>query len=114
MSPTGTAPYDQDWYAWTQDQAARLRAWPAALRPDGLDIEHLAEEVADMGGSQRRSVRCLLQQIMVHLLRMEFHPAVESRSHWAAEVMNFRSQLDVEFRDSPSLRARREEFATDG
>ena len=37
--------YDSDFYAWTQAQAAALRAkeWKT------LDVESLAEEIADVG-----------------------------------------------------------------
>jgi hypothetical protein len=44
-----TPDYDTDFYAWTQQQAAALRAkdWAA------VDIEHLAEEVDDLGASIR-------------------------------------------------------------
>ncbi|WP_439598051.1 DUF29 domain-containing protein [Falsiroseomonas sp.] len=110
--PDTAIPYEQDWYAWTQDQAARLRAWPEALRPNGLDVVQLAEEVEDMGGSQRRAVQSLLYQLLLHLLKLEFHPAAGSTrgGHWAGEVANFRAQLEIDFRDSPSLRARRQEF----
>jgi hypothetical protein len=36
--------YDTDFYAWTQAQAAAIRAKEVAA----LDIEHLAEEVEDL------------------------------------------------------------------
>jgi hypothetical protein len=111
--PDTASPYEQDWYAWTQDQAARLRAWPEQLRPNGLDVEHLAEEVEDMGGAQRRAIESYLRQIALHLLTIEFHSAAEARSHWKTEVDGFRDSLDLEFRDSPSLRARRQEFFED-
>jgi len=102
--------YEQDWYAWTQDQAARLRAWPEHLRPNGLDVEHLAEEVEDMGGSQRRAVESHLRLIALHLLKLEFHPARENLGHWIGEVAAFRDTLATDLRDSPSLRARCREF----
>ena len=39
--------YDIDFYAWTQEQAAALREH---FRGDNrLDVEHLAEEVEDLG-----------------------------------------------------------------
>jgi hypothetical protein len=98
--------YDRDWYAWTQDQAARLRAWPEHLRPNGLDVEHLAEEVEDLGGSQRRAVESHLRLIALHLLKLEFHPARDSRGHWVGEVAAFRDTIGTELRDSPSLRGR--------
>lgn len=111
--PDDAGLYDRDWYAWTQDQAARLRAWPEHLRPNGLDVEHLAEEVEDLGGSQRRAVESFLELINLHCLKLEFHPALEARQHWMAEIDGFRSGIEREFRHSPSLRARRAEFVAD-
>ena len=103
--------YERDFYAWTQDQAAMLRAWPEQLRPNALDIAHLAEEIEDLGGSQRSAVKSFVFQILVHLLKMRFHPNTASRAHWRDEVGTFRAQLDQILTVSPSLRARRAELA---
>ena len=103
--------YEHDFYAWTQDQAARVRALGA--RNDGLDVENVAEEIESLGKSQRSAVRNLLFQLITHLLKLRFHPDQRSRKHWRGEVMNFRQQLRREFKDSPSLRARRHEIATE-
>jgi len=103
--------YEQDLFAWTQEQAALLRAWPEALRPDALDVAHLAEEIEDLGSSERRAVESFVFQILVHLLKMKFHPNQGSRSHWRDEIDNFRAQLDRILVSSPSLRARRAELA---
>ncbi len=46
--------YDEDIRAWSQHQAAVLRrmaANPAAL-PDDLDLEHVAEEIEEVGNVQ--------------------------------------------------------------
>lgn len=110
MPDTATL-YDSDWYAWTQDQAARLREMPPAMRPNGLDIENLAEEVESMGRAQRRELRSLLTQIYIHLLKFEFHPAREARVHWETEIGTFRIQAELSLRDSPSLRPRLSELA---
>ena len=57
--------YDRDFYSWTQDQAARLRA----LAPhSGLDLENLADEVADLGRSERNKTFHHLVQACTHLL----------------------------------------------
>lgn len=40
--------YEQDFYGWTQEQAALLRAG----RLNDLDIENLIEEVETMGRSE--------------------------------------------------------------
>lgn len=109
--PDTTTLYEQDWYAWTQDQAARLRELGASLRPNGLDIENLAEEVESMGASQRREIRSFLEQIFIHLLKMQFHPAQQARLHWQSEIDAFRSQIEIGLDDSPSLRPRLPELA---
>ncbi|MBX9700886.1 MAG: DUF29 domain-containing protein [Acetobacteraceae bacterium] len=103
--------YERDFYAWTQDQAAALRAWPEGRRPNALDIAHIAEEIEDLGASQRTAAGSLIRQILVHLLKLRFHPDPQPRRHWRLEVTEFRAQLDDIFRASPSLRARRLEVA---
>jgi hypothetical protein len=42
-----TPDYETDFYTWTQAQAAALCAKDVAA----LDLEHLAEEIADLGQS---------------------------------------------------------------
>ncbi len=104
--------YERDFYAWTQDQAARLRAWPEALRPNALDLANLAEEIEDLGKSQRGAIESLMSRIVEHLLKLRCHPDQASRRHWQKEVAAFRDQIDILFRDNPSLRARRAEIAS--
>jgi Domain of unknown function DUF29 len=84
--------YERDFYAWTQDQAATLRTWPERLRPSALDIEHLAEEIEDLGSAQRNAVQSLIYQILLHL-------------------DEFRETLGRYFEQSPPLKARRQELA---
>lgn len=105
--------YERDFYAWTQDQAALLRAWPEALRPNALDLENLAEEIDSLGRSERGAVESLIEQIVLHLLMLRCHPDQTSRRHWQKEIDSFRDQLDRRLRDNPSLRARRAELAAD-
>ncbi|WP_158287553.1 DUF29 domain-containing protein [Falsiroseomonas bella] len=112
MPDTATL-YDTDWYAWTQDQAARLRELPPSQRPNGLDVEHLAEEVEDMGRSERKAAMSLMRNIATHLLKLEFHPDQQPRRHWQREVATWRADLELDFKASPSLRARREELFVD-
>ena len=73
--------YDRDFYAWTQDQAAALRAWPEAMRPNVLDIAHLAEEIEDLGSAQRTAAGSLLRQILIHLPKLRLHPDEQARLH---------------------------------
>jgi hypothetical protein len=45
--PSATADYEQDFYAWTQAQAAKLRSGRLAE----IDVENIAEELESMGNS---------------------------------------------------------------
>jgi len=101
--------YERDFYAWTQDQAARVRALGA--RKDGLDVENVAEEIESLGKSQRSAVRSLLANIIEHLLKLRFHPDQQPRRHWQVELRAFRRKLERELKDSPSLRAHRHALA---
>lgn len=105
--PDTASLYDRDFFAWTQDQAARLRAWPEHLRSNGIDVENLVEEVESLGKSDRRAVESVLGQVAGHLLKLEFHPDRPARRHWMREVNAFRTSLRRLYRDSPSLRAQR-------
>jgi hypothetical protein len=74
--------YDTDFYAWTQDQAEKLRE----VRDNRLDAANLAEEVADLGKSELRAVTSHLESLLVHLLKAAYSPANQPRSGWLNEA----------------------------
>ena len=49
--------YQTDYYAWTRQQAAELRALAARRVDTKLDLENLAEEVESLGRSDLNTVR---------------------------------------------------------
>jgi hypothetical protein len=89
--------YDTDFYAWTQDQAKKLRE----VRDNRLDAENLAEEVADLGNSELRAVKSHLESLLVHLLKAAFSPADQPRSGWLNETDMHQDQAREAF--SPSM-----------
>ena len=94
--------YEMDFYAWTQAQAKELRRF-ARTRPNvPLDLAHLAEEIEDLGMSERSAVFSLVRLIVQHFLLVAYSPAPEQRRHWLDEVDEFRSQ--VEDKLTPSIR----------
>ncbi len=94
--------YDADFYAWTQRQATELRRF-ARTRPNlPLDLAHLAEEIRDLGKSERDAVFSLAQRVMEHLLLIEHSPATDQRLHWADEIDGFRDQMKRKL--SPTIR----------
>lgn len=102
--------YDEDFYAWTQDQARRLRAQDRLRRNESLDWKLLAEEVEDLGKSELHACQSLTVQIIAHLLKLQFSAAVEPRAGWEREITAFR--LDLERKLTPSIRRKIENDLT--
>lgn len=84
--------YEEDFYAWTQQQAELLRRLPAI--GNELDIEHIAEEIEDLGRSDLRAARSLCQHIIEHLLKLEFSGLEEPADHWQDEIVEWRLQVE--------------------
>ena len=100
MSSKAATLYDEDFYAWTQEQARALRRH---FRGDNrLDVEHLAEEVEDLGKSDLQAVESFIEQIIAHLLKLDYSGQDRPRSHWRAEVLSFRQS--VKRKITPSIR----------
>jgi len=94
-----TPTYDTDFYAWTQQQAAALRAkdWPA------VDLEHVAEEIEDLGNEQRHAVRSHLRVILLHLLKWAHQPTHRTPG-WRRSVLRGRAEVADRLEHQPSLR----------
>jgi hypothetical protein len=73
--------YDQDFFAWANEQAALLRAGKLSE----ADIEHIAEEVESLGKTEKRELVSRLIVLMVHLLKWRFQPSLRGRS-WKLSV----------------------------
>lgn len=84
--------YDQDFYLWTRDQAAVLRA--RAGGADGLDYDRLAEEVEDLGSAEKNKVRSAVRLILEHLFKLHGTRNAQPVGHWKGEIENFRADMD--------------------
>jgi Domain of unknown function DUF29 len=93
------ADYDVDFFAWTQRMAALLRSG----RFDELDVEHLAEEVEDMGKRERRELGSRIVVLVAHLLKWRQQPERRTPS-WKATIVTQRSEIADLLDDNPSLR----------
>lgn len=83
--------YEEDIYAWSHHQARLLRDLrQASLRlPNELDLEHVAEEIEDLGNEQRFQVESNLEQALMHLIKLFALPEDQSARHWRKEVNAF-------------------------
>jgi hypothetical protein len=89
IKPPPRALYEEDFYVWTQRQAELLRA----RRYDELHLEHLIEEVQDLGCALKRSIRSRVRTIIEHLLNLQHSPAVDPRAGWRDTVRRERNDL---------------------
>ena len=90
--------YEEDFYVWTQRQAELLRA----RKFEDLDLEHLIEEVAELGYTKLSAVLNNARVVMEHLLKLQHSPAADPRNGWRATVREHRSRLEIEL--TPRLR----------
>ena len=84
--------YDDDFYAWTQEQAELLRQGSAAS--NRLDFDLIAEEIEDLGKSELHTVQSLCEDIIEHFLKLEFSGLQETADHWRDEIVERRVQIE--------------------
>lgn len=90
-----TADHDTDVYAWSQTQAARLRTLrdSGARLPVALDLDHIAEEIEDLGKSELRAAESFIRLILSHLAKALSDPNARARAHWATEATGWHADL---------------------
>jgi hypothetical protein len=99
--PDNTSPlYEQDFFAWANEQAALLRAGDLSK----ADIEHIAEEIESMGKTEKRELVNRLAVLLLHLLKWQFQPAMRGNS-WRLSIEEQRYRLADHLADNPSLKA---------
>jgi hypothetical protein len=83
--------YETDPTLWLEKTIECLKS----DRLDQLDIENLIEELEDLGKRDRNKAVSLLEQIIRHLLLLQYWSAEydNNASHWEAEIDSFRTQL---------------------
>jgi Domain of unknown function DUF29 len=92
--------YEQDLHAWSEAQADLLRR----RRFTELDLEHVVEEIEDVGGSLYRELRSRIRTSMAYLLKLEHSAITEPRGGWERTIRTQRADLIEDL--TPSVRAR--------
>jgi hypothetical protein len=99
--------YEKDFYAWTQDQARRLRQ-PRRfqiLSSNSIDWEHIAEEIEDLGRGEKRELVRSLTVLLCHLLKWRYQPGHRSKS-WRLTLKEQRICIERILAENPSLRSK--------
>jgi hypothetical protein len=96
--------YDEDFYAWANEQATLLRDGRLAE----ADIEHIALEIESMGKTEKRELVARLTILLLHLLKWTFQPNLRGRS-WRLTIKEQRKEVINHLADNPSLRSKIED-----
>lgn len=93
-----------DFYAWLLAQAKELRVH----QPAAIDWEELAEELEEMAARTRDALTSNLEQLFIHLLKLQFEPSENERRirgrQWKLDAMEHRNRVNDLLGDSRTLR----------
>ena len=95
-----TIRYETDVVAWANEQAKLIRAGQF----EQLDLEHIAEEIEDVGKSEQRELASRMAVLMAHLLKWQFQPERRGAS-WQRTIKEQRRAIAAHIKETPSLRA---------
>jgi hypothetical protein len=104
MPGTSADLYEQDFFRWTEEQAAALRQAAHSGINVPVDWENAAEEIEGLGISLKRELRSRLTVVLEHLLKLEHSPAQDPRSGWIETIARERMEIEYLLEDSPSLK----------
>jgi hypothetical protein len=92
--------YDSDYVAWSAQQSELLKQ----KRFHELDLEHLIDEVEDLGNRHRDALESHLERLLLHLLKWEYQPSMRSGS-WKGSIQEARKRIALLFKRHPSLKS---------
>jgi hypothetical protein len=90
--------YDLDFAEWARENAELLRSGRVAE----ADLEHIAEEIEDMGKRERRSLYTRCVRLIEHLLKWQHQPERRGRS-WLQTIYLQRKGIRRLLKENPSL-----------
>jgi hypothetical protein len=91
--------YDTDVIAWANEQARLLRAGLFSQ----LDIEHIADEIEDVGKSEQREFERRMSLLLAHLLKWQYQPSHRGAS-WERTIKDQRLMIARRLNKTPSLK----------
>ena len=94
-----TTAYSTDVVAWASEQARLIRAGRFVL----LDLEHIAEEIEDVGKSEQRELANRMAVLLAHLLKWQYQPERQGNS-WARTIKEQRKGVLYRLDETPSLK----------
>ena len=105
---SATSKYEHDYYGWIQQTVRAIREG----RLKDVDWGNVAEELEDMGKSERRALRSQLARLLAHLLKWCYQPERRRSSEhsWRATIEHARDSVDELVEENPSLKPQLKEL----
>jgi hypothetical protein len=104
----GPVLYEHDYYGWILDNVHAIRE----RRFEDVDWLNVAEELEDMGKSERRAFRSQLARLLTHLLKWSYEPEGRrlSEHSWRATIAHARKSVRELADESPSFKPQMQDF----
>lgn len=95
--------YEQDLQLWIKSTIHQLKE----RNFNSLDIEHLIEELVDLGKSDKISLESNLEILLAHLLKLKIQNDVPEtmQASWYSSVDEHRSRIKKQINKIPSLKS---------
>ncbi len=95
--------YDQDLQRWIEQTIGQLRN----REFESLDIEHLIEELVDLGKSEKNTLKSNLMILLAHLLKLRVQSDAPDtmKMSWYSSVLEHRQRVLNNLADTPSLKS---------
>lgn len=94
--------YESDFQKWISETISVLQAGEF----DALDIEHLIEELQDLGKAEKKALQSNLKVLLAHLLKLkvQFDSPNTMQSSWYDSVNEHRERVLDDLQSTPSLK----------
>jgi len=94
--------YDRDWQQWLAQTIQQLQNHEF----ESLDIEHLVEELVDLGQSEKNALKSNVMILLAHLLKLKVQrdAPTSMKGSWYSSVLEHRQRVLSQLSDTPSLR----------
>ncbi len=95
--------YDRDLQLWIEQTISQLKNGEFEL----LDIEHLIDELTDLGRSEKNILKSNLIILLAHLLKLRIQHDVPDmmKGSWYSSVLEHRQRVLNNLADTPSLKS---------
>jgi hypothetical protein len=101
---TSSLIYEKDFSKWAKNQARLLKKGDF----EKLDIEHLIEEIRDLGRREKQMLMSYLENLLMHKLKVDFQPekhtkpwdnSIELASHKAQKILMENPSLKLKLKE---------------